>query len=374
MLASTADVDAACTRVEPTDRTVRVLVTGGAGFIGSSLALALAERHGDMEVVVLDNLYRRGSELNLPRLKAAGVAFVHADVRHAEDLAAVGPIDVLVECSAEPSVMASVEGGSEYLVQTNLFGAYHCLEHAARHGAQVIFLSTSRVYPVAAQEALRLEEAETRFELSGDQALAGVSARGVSEAFPLDGARTLYGATKLAAELLVTEYGAGRGVRTVVNRCGVVAGPWQMGKVDQGVFTHWLLSFARRRPLSYIGYGGTGKQVRDLLHVADLVDLVDEQIADPEHWDGCTFNVGGGRDISLSLLETSALCRDLTGHDLAVGSVEETREGDVPIYLSDCSRLFAHTAWRPRRTPAMILADIHAWAGEHEALLTDTFG
>jgi CDP-paratose 2-epimerase len=349
-------------------------VTGGAGFIGSSLALALAERHAGMEVVALDNLYRRGSELNLPRLKAAGVTFVHGDVRHADDLASVGPVDVLVECSAEPSVMASVGGGSDYLVQTNLVGAYHCLELAARHSAQVIFLSTSRVYPVAAQEALRREEAETRFELAEDQPLPGVSGRGISEAFPLDGARTLYGTTKLAAELLVTEYGAARGVRTVINRCGVVAGPWQMGKVDQGVFTHWLLSFVRERPLAYIGYGGTGKQVRDLLHVADLVDLVDEQIADPGHWHGSTFNVGGGREGSLSLLETSAICRALTGNDLPVASVSATREGDVPIYLSDCSRLHGHTSWRPRRGPEVILADIHDWVREHETLLADTVG
>ncbi len=291
---------------------MRVLVTGGAGFIGSSIALELAARHPDMEVLAADNLYRRGSELNLPRLKAAGVAFHHADVRHLADLEAIGPFDAMVECSAEPSVMASVDGGGDYVVQANLIGAYNCLEAAARRGAQVVFLSTSRVYPVAAQEALVIEEAETRLELAGRPAAPGASAAGIAEGFPLAGARTLYGATKLAAELLIEEYRAERGISAVVNRCGVVAGPWQMGKVDQGVFTHWMLSFVLGRPLSYIGYGGTGKQVRDLLHVADLVDLVDEQLADPGRWDGRTFNVGGGRDVSLSLLETTAICRELT--------------------------------------------------------------
>ena len=353
---------------------MRVLITGGAGFIGSSIALALAERHDAWDIVVLDNLYRRGSELNLPRLKAAGVTFLHGDVRQPDDLAQAGPIDALVECSAEPSVMASVDGGAGYVVQTNLVGAHHCLEHAARHGAQVVFLSTSRVYPVAALEALALHEGETRFELAARQPLAGAGPEGIAEDFPLTGARTLYGATKLAAELLVTEYADAHGIATVVTRCGVVAGPWQMGKVDQGVFTHWMLSFVLGRPLAYIGYGGGGKQVRDLLHVDDLVALVEDQLERPEHWAGTTFNVGGGRAGSLSLLETTALCREITGQDLELGSVARTRPGDVPVYLSDCAALFAHAQWRPQRTPRMILEDIHSWIRANEPLVRSALG
>ncbi len=100
----------------------------------------------------------------------------------------------------------------------------------------------------------------------------------------------------------------------MINRCGVIAGPWQMGKVDQGVFTYWMLAHHFRRPLQYIGFGGSGKQVRDLLHVDDLLDLMDEQLADPARWDGVTANVGGGREGSLSLLETTALCAEITGN------------------------------------------------------------
>src|SRR5688500_1098706 len=106
----------------------RVLVTGGAGFVGASTALALAARHPDWEVLALDNLMRRGSELNLPRLKAAGVAFHHGDVRTLGDLIALPPVDAIVECSAEPSVLAGVDGGTNYVVHANLLGAWHCLE------------------------------------------------------------------------------------------------------------------------------------------------------------------------------------------------------------------------------------------------------
>ncbi len=138
----------------------RVLITGGAGFIGSTLALELAARHPDWEVVGFDNLHRRGSELNVPRLREAGVQFHHGDVREPGDLQACGPFTALIECSAEPSVLAGVDGATGYLVRSNLLGAYHCLEEAARHGAQVIFLSTSRVYPVAALRSMAYIEEE----------------------------------------------------------------------------------------------------------------------------------------------------------------------------------------------------------------------
>ncbi|MGA2454446.1 MAG: NAD-dependent epimerase/dehydratase family protein [Solirubrobacteraceae bacterium] len=349
-----------------------VLITGGAGFIGSNLALELAACHPDWKVIALDNLHRRGSELNLPRLREGMVRCVHGDVREPEDLHAAGPFDALVECSAEPSVMAGADGATGYLVHTNLLGAYNCLEAAARHRAQVVFLSTSRVYPVAALRALSFRETETRFELVAEQLLPGASTRGVAESFPMGGARTLYGASKLSAELLVSEYAESFGLSTVVNRCGVVAGPWQMGKVDQGVFTYWMLAHYFKRPLAYIGFGGTGKQVRDLLHVADLAELVDDQLARPEHWAGAVVNVGGGVDVNLSLHETTALCEQITGNSVPVAANHETRAGDVPIYISDCRELGRLSGWAPQRDARQILEEIHGWLCENERTVAST--
>ncbi len=349
-----------------------VLITGGAGFIGASLALELAAGHPDWEIVAFDSLHRRGSELNLPRLRDGRVRFVHGDVREIDDLRAVGPFDAIVECSAEPSVMAAIDGATGFLVRTNLLGAYHCLEEAARYRAQVVFLSTSRVYPVASLCALDYRETDTRFELSAEQTLVGASPRGVGEAFPMGGARTLYGASKLSAELLITEYAEAFGLKTVVNRCGVIAGPWQMGKVDQGVFTHWMLAYHFKRQLAYFGFGGTGKQVRDLLHVADLAELINDQLLRPEHWAGAVVNVGGGADVSLSLRETSVLCEQITGNRVEVGGNPETRQGDVPIYISDCSELAGLSDWRPQRGARQILEDIHAWLCENERAVAAT--
>jgi CDP-paratose 2-epimerase len=144
-----------------------------------------------------------------------------------------------------------------------------------------------------------------------------------------------------------------------------------MGKVDQGVFTHWMLSHHFGNPLSYIGFGGAGKQVRDLLHVEDLVDLVERQLLAPESWDGRTVNVGGGRECSLSLAETTAICRRLTGNEAPISPVLETRQGDVPVYLSDCARLFSLDEWRPRRSAEQVLADIHAWIAADEERIAE---
>jgi CDP-paratose 2-epimerase len=347
----------------------RVLVTGGAGFVGANVALALSSLHPGWEIVALDNLKRRGSELNLPRLREAGVTFIHGDVRNSEDLAATGEISAMVECSAEPSVLAGVDGSPDYLIQSNLVGAYNCLELARRHDAFVVFLSTSRVYPVAPLENLELEEAETRFELADAQPIAGISRQGVSEQMPLAGARTLYGMTKLAAEMLIEEYRAAYGLRAVVDRCGVIAGPWQMGKVDQGVFTYWMLAHHFDRPLSYIGFGGSGKQVRDLIHVDDLVSLVDEQIGAADRWDGVVANVGGGRECSLSLLETTLLCAEISGRNLDVVASGDTRPGDIPVYLSDCSELYSMTSWRPQHDARSVLSDIYSWVLGNEAAI-----
>lgn len=331
--------------------------------------MGLAGRHADWEVLAFDNLRRRGSELNLSRLREAGVSFQHGDVREVNDLLEVGAIDAIIECSAEPSVMAGVNGSTDYVVQTNLVGAYNCLELARRTEAQVVFLSTSRVYPLAGLEGLDYRELDTRFELTDEQPVPGASSQGIAEIFPMAGARTLYGATKLCGELLIGEYAATHGLRAVIDRCGVVAGPWQMGKVDQGVFTYWMLAHHFQRPLAYIGFGGTGKQVRDLLHIDDLLDLVDEQLGDPSRWAGATVNVGGGQACSLSLREATALCAEITGKIVDVRPSGGDRPGDIPIYISDCTRLHEMTDWRPRRGPAEILADIHAWIIEHENAL-----
>ncbi len=142
------------------------------------------------------------------------MTFVHGDVRERGDLLGLEPVEAIVECSAEPSVLAGMGAGADFVVQTNLVGAHNCLELARRDGAQFVFLSTSRVYPVAPLIGAGADARARRASSSRPtQPLAGASEHGIAEDFPLAGARTLYGATKLAAELLVAEYADSFGVR-----------------------------------------------------------------------------------------------------------------------------------------------------------------
>jgi CDP-paratose 2-epimerase len=351
----------------------RILVTGGAGFVGSAMALGLKARYNNSQVTVLDNLKRRGSELNLPRFKQAGIEFVHGDIRSPEDLDVnlLKP-DLIVECSAEPSVLAGYSSPG-YVLQTNLVGTINCLELARQAKADFLFFSTSRVYPVAAITQLSYQETATRLTLLEDQSLPGVSAAGIAEDFPLEGARSLYGATKLASELLITEYAEAYGLRAVINRCGVLTGPWQMGKVDQGVFALWMLAHYFDRSLKYIGFGGTGKQVRDFLHIDDLLDLVYLQLDSWEQVHGQVFNVGGGVENSLSLLETTQLCEQITGRQISIQASIEDRPGDIPIFITDSRKVQAKLGWQPQRDALQTLTDIYHWVDQNAEVLRAVF-
>lgn len=351
----------------------RVLITGGSGFVGSSLGLGLAQRHPDWQITALDNLRRRGSELNLPRLKQAGIQFVHGDIRNPEDLdPVVLQSDLILECSAEPSVLAGYTSPG-YVLQTNLVGTINCLELARQTHADFIFLSSSRIYPIAYLNALNFTEAETRFQLLEQQSLRGASSHGISEEFPLDKARSLYGSTKLASELLITEYADAYGLRTLINRCGVLTGPWQMGKVDQGIFALWIAFHYFQKPLKYIGYGGTGKQVRDFLHIADLLELIDLQIDNLEKLKGEIFNVGGGVKNTLSLYETTQLCQEITGHKVTINPILENRIGDIPIFITDSRKVMNATGWQPKRDAKITLTEIYEWIYEFEKNVSDVF-
>ena len=344
-----------------------VLVAGGAGFVGSHLALRLRARHPGARIVAADSLRRRGSEWNLPRLAAAGIEFVHADVRVRDDLAFAGTrFDLVVDCSADPAVLSAYDRGPAAVIDANLTGTVNLLELARRDRADVVFLSTSRVYPLAALAAIAFDEAETRFEIAPRQVLPGVGPRGVGEDFPLEGARSLYGATKLACELIVAEYADMYGLRTIVDRCGVITGPWQMGKADQGVFAWWMGCHYFKRPLRYIGYGGTGKQVRDFVEIGELCDLLVRQLDGIETLPRRTYNVGGGRASSLSLTEATALCEEITGNRVEIARVAENRPADVRIYVTDNVRITADTGWSPGKTPRQTLVGIFEWIRENE--------
>lgn len=350
-----------------------VLVTGGAGFVGSNISIKLKQQFSNLKIIALDNLVRRGSELNVARLKKNNVHFVHGDVRNKEDLAFKN-IDLIIECSAEPSIMAGVNGSPEYLMNTNLNGAINCFELARKNNSHVVFLSSSRVYPVEKLNAIPFKEEKTRFSiLSKKNKIEGLSERGISELFSMQGSRTLYGSTKYCAEILLEEYRTTYNIRSIINRYGLISGPWQMGKVDQGVIVYWLVNHFLKRRVAYFGFGGKGKQVRDVLHIDDLFELLLIQLQSFESFSGEIFNVGGGLQNSVSLYELTLLCQEITGNRVDVVKDKNNRKGDVRIYVTDNKKASHFFKWKPKKNVKQTLQDIHHWLQENQSNLDTVF-
>jgi len=347
-----------------------ILITGGAGFVGSNLAILLKEKYADYSIICFDNLKRRGSELNLVKLKERGIEFVHGDIRDKSDFEQIQvPVHCVIDAAAEPSVLAGLDGNTDYLIGTNLNGTINALNFSLKHKAGFIFLSTSRVYPIKTIEGIAVEETDTRFEIAPGQQLTGVNQNGISESFPLAGARSLYGATKLASEMMVEEYNEMFGLKTVINRCGVITGPYQMGKVDQGVVVLWMAKHFWKKNLSYVGYGGTGKQVRDMIHIKDLFKVIDMQIHQMEKFNGQIFNIGGGRKVSASLQELTRICESISGNKIPIQSVHETRKADIRLYITDNNKISTLTGWEPEITVNGIMEDIFLWLKSNEQQL-----
>lgn len=336
-----------------------LFVTGGCGFIGSTIARAFREQ--GWAVTCFDNLRRRGSELIMGQLQKNGVRFIHGDVRLAEDFDSIAhSFDLAIDCSAEPSVLAGQQGSeARALIGINLGGTIQLAEFCRARTIPLIFLSTSRVYPVAALNDLPFEETATRFQVK--PGLPHILEEGLATTFPLSGTRSLYGATKLASELLLQEYAANYNLPILINRCGVVAGPWQLGKIDQGFLTFWVASHVYGRPLTYLGFGGSGKQVRDILHASDLADLLLIQAGKIGNFRGEVFHASGGIPFSLSLLEASELCRAATGHQIPINGNTTQRPQDVRWLALDSQTTRQRFQWTPRRSPADTLHEIHRW-------------
>lgn len=349
-----------------------ILITGGAGFVGSNLAVHLKKALKDHGMICFDNLTRSGSQLNVPRLEDSGITFIKGDIRDKKQVLALPKVDLIIECSAECSVLASYDHPT-YTIDTNLIGTIHCLELARRDKADFIFLSTSRVYPIKSINDISYEELPTRFDWPKTVKGLGYSFEGINPEFPLFGVKSLYGATKLCSEQIILEFLDMYPCKGVINRLGVIAGPWQMGKIDQGIIGYWMAQHKFGKNLDYIGFGGSGKQVRDIVHIDDVCDLILYQITHLGAVNAKVFNAGGGRKNAISLLELTALVQDVTKKRIAVGSIKETRRADVRIYITDNGTVTEETGWRPVKDIGRILSDMNQWMDRYLNQLKKVF-
>jgi CDP-paratose 2-epimerase len=347
---------------------MRILLSGICGFVGSTLARAFAGSGAGHELMGFDNFIRPGSETNRRHLKALGVKLFHGDLRLASDLEALPAADWVIDAAANPSVLAGVDGrtSSRQLVEHNLCGTVNLLEFCKLHRAGFILLSTSRVYAIPPLASLSTETHDGAFRPSRTKPLpAGLSAAGVDETFSTQAPVSLYGATKLASEALALEYGEAYGLPVFVNRCGVLAGAGQFGRPDQGIFAYWLNAWLRRQPLRYLGFAGTGHQVRDCLHPRDLLPVLYQQMAAPPLASTDRIaNFSGGAESAMSLRQLSAWCSSHLGPH-SVDADPAPRRFDIPWLVLDSTKAARLWDWRPATPTHTVLEEIVAHARAH---------
>ena len=353
---------------------MKLLISGICGFVGSTLAEYFREHDSSIEVAGFDNFIRAGSELNRRRLQALGVKVTHADLRVQSDIDALPAADWVIDAAANASVLAGVDGrtSSRQIVEHNLGGTVQMLEYCKAHGAGFLLLSTSRVYSIPQLARLPIDVENKAFTLDENALLPwGVSGAGLTEDFSTAAPVSLYGTTKLCSEQLALEYADAFRLPVWINRCGVLAGAGQFGRADQGIFSFWLHSWAQRRSLKYIGFGGTGHQVRDCFHPRDLARLVLAHLRDPDRAAPKILHASGGKERALSLRQLSAWCEDRFGpHSVAADPVE--RPFDIPWMVMDAGRAAKYWDWRPEISLEAILGEIARHTEEHPGWLEVT--
>ncbi len=338
---------------------MKILITGAAGFVGSKIVEYLRASDQSFELVGIDNLSRKGSEYNIKSLEKLNCKFYKGDISIQSDIDLLPKVDWIIDCAAEPSVLAGLNGGSLELINNNLTGTFYLLEKCKRDHAGFILISTSRVYSIDALNSIPFTISKNRFEIPqlGNLPI-GFSEKGVAENFSTNAPISLYGATKLASEVLALEYHFSFGFPVWINRCGVIAGPGQFGKIDQGIFSYWIYQYLLDKPLSFIGFGGTGLQARDLIHPIDIYRIVNLQIHASVDNAPRIVNLGGGENNTLSLSELNDFCVKKINENKKISSIPETRQFDIPYYSTDFSLARSFWNWNPSVTAHEILDEI----------------
>ncbi len=330
---------------------MKILITGGCGFVGSNIAIFMKKKLKKAKIYSLDNLFRKGSEINLKRLNKYGIKNYKIDISNHKKISKLKKFNLIIDCCAEPAIEASKKD-PDRVFKTNLIGTFNILKKCTADKSNIIFLSSSRVYSISALNKLVKSK-----NLSSPILKKEI----INEKFETSLASSLYGYTKLSSEKLIREFSYTNKMNYIINRFGVIAGPWQFGKQDQGFVPLWIARHIFKKKLSYIGFGGHGNQIRDIIHIEDVCKLIYLQVLQFRKKFNNTFNVGGGNKNSLSLRELTEKCQKLTNNFLRIGKQKKTSIFDIPIYITDNKKIMKHYKWKPLKSVDEILKDIYEW-------------
>ena len=321
---------------------MKILITGGCGFVGSNLAIYLKKNKIGSTINSLDNLSRRGSILNLNRLNKEKIKNFKINIDNNKALQNLPRYDLIIDCCAEAAVEASKKE-IDRVFFTNLFGTFNILKKCAKDKSNIIFLSSSRIYSISELKKIK----KNNFL--------------VDENFNTSEPKSIYGYCKYSSEQLIREFSFIHKVKFVINRLGVISGPWQFGKQDQGFVSLWILKHINKKKLSYIGFGGKGSQIRHVVHISDVCKLIMLQIKKIKDIYNLTVNVGGGKKNAISLKDLTKLCQKITSNKIKIFSKKKTSEYDIPYYVTDNSKVKKIYKWSPAKSFLHIIQDMYKW-------------
>mgnify|MGYP001354734451 CR=1 FL=1 len=285
---------------------MKILITGGCGFVGSNLGLHLKKESKLNKITSLDNLSRNGSKLNLNRLKKNKINNLKIDNTKNKAVQKLPRYDIIIDCCAEPAVEASKKK-LDKVFYTNLVGTFNILKKCVKDKSSLIFLSSSRVYSI-----------ENLYKIKKTKTL-------INESFDTQNAKSIYGYCKHSSEQMIKEFSYLYKMKYIINRFGVISGPWQFGKQDQGFVSLWLWKHINKKKLTYIGFGGKGNQVRDVIHINDVCELISLQIKKIKSLNNLIINVGGGLKNSVSLRKLTKICQDITSNKIKMFSKKKAK-------------------------------------------------
>ncbi len=337
---------------------MKILITGGCGFVGSNIGIYLKKKYKNAQISSLDNLIRQGSRLNQNRLKNYNIKNYNFNIEEFNKLEKLPKFNLIIDCCAEPAIEAS-QKEPDRVFNTNLIGTFNVLKKCLKDKTNIIFLSSSRVYSIN-----KLRSIIKSVKISKPLKIK----KKIDEKFSIESASSLYGFTKFASEKLIKELFFRTNLKYIINRFGVIAGPWQFGKQDQGFVSLWIAKHLFRKKLLYKGFGGYGHQVRDLLHIDDVCKIIHLQIQKINIINNETFNVGGGVKNKVSLKNLTKKCEILTKNKIKIKKDPSTSIFDIPYYVTNNKKIHRFYNWSPSKNIDDILRDIYFWLKDNKKI------
>ena len=330
---------------------MKILITGGCGFVGSNIAVFLKKKIKSVKIESLDNLTRKGSRLNRDRLNKFQIHNYNFDIKNYTKFKRLKRYDFIIDCCAEPAIESSFKD-PDAVLYTNLIGTFNVVKKCLKDNSCLIFLSSSRVYSIKnLRKLVNKKKINTPLKIK----------KKIRENFETSLESSLYGFTKLASEKLIKEMFFTSKNKYLINRFGVIAGPWQFGKQDQGFVSLWVAKHMLKKKLSYIGFGGKGHQVRDIIHIDDVCEIILCQLKKINKIYNDTFNIGGGPKNSLSLKDLTLKCQRITKNKIKISKKLKTSILDIPYYVTDNRKIFNTYKWKPFKSVDQTIKDIYFW-------------